>query len=268
MAMGNKMILLKPKLKTPILFTHIPKCGGTSVEVALQNTFQIPAPRLNFEALRRVNLRLNNRGNLSQMTEQAKWLLCYTAEQGAMYLGGHFPITVATLSYLRSLKPFIAVTLLREPYARLESNYIYRQIRLWELGFETYRPLITGQEEIFLQEQGQALCDFYDTDEGKYNLQLYTHMFGEGCYDLAQETLAAFDIVGVLEKMPWFTARLSHRLQKTITLQKLNQIEHRSYQSEVKTLKQLFQDGQIKSYLMERMGQDTHLYQRYLSKIA
>ncbi|MEA5553499.1 hypothetical protein VB713_21400 [Anabaena cylindrica UHCC 0172] len=258
---------LKPTLPVPILFTHVPKCAGTSIDKAFRDNFRIRGTRPDFEMLRRANIALTGQGSIADFGESATLLLLYAAQQGSTYLSGHFPINENALKYLKSLNPFFCITLLREPYSRLQSNYIYRKVRLWMLKYETAPNLENQGEEKFIIHQREELLKFYDSKEGRFQLSLYANMFGNGSYQEAKSTLKCFDVVGVVKHMNLFTNKLSSHLQQEFKVEHINKIDDKSYQNEARLLKLLFQDKLIEADIKTRLVNENDLYSWVLDNL-
>ncbi|MGM3308961.1 hypothetical protein ACSQ6I_23770 [Anabaena sp. WFMT] len=258
---------LKPTLPVPILFTHVPKCAGTSIDQAFRDQFRIVGTRPDFEMLRRANIALTGQGSLADFGESATLLLLYAAQQGSTYLSGHFPINDNALKYLKSLSPFFCITLLREPYSRLQSNYIYRKVRLWMLKYENAPNLEDQGDEKFIIHEREELLKFYNSNEGSFQLSLYANMFGRGSYQEAKSTLECFDVVGVVKHINLFTNKVSAHLQQKFNVEHMNKIDNKSYQNEANLLKLLFQDELIEAELKNRLVNENDLYSWVLDNL-
>jgi hypothetical protein len=263
----KKVEYLKPTLPVPILFTHVPKCAGTSIDKAFRDNFRILGTQPDFEMLRRANIALTSQGSLADFGKSATLLLLYAAQQGSTYLSGHFPINENAFKYLKSLNSFFCITLLREPYSRLQSNYIYRKVRLWMLKYETAPNLENQGEEKFIIHQREELLKFYDSKEGRFQLSLYANMFGSGSYQEAKSTLECFDVVGVVEHINLFTNKLSAHLQHKFNVEHLNNIGDKAYQKEANLLKLIFQDELIETELKTRLVSENDLYSWVLDNL-
>jgi hypothetical protein len=250
---------LKSTLPVPLLFTHVPKCGGTTIDKNLRRTFRISKSSPDFETLRHINIKLFNQGSLAHLSKSATLLLLYAAEKGSTYLGGHFPIDTASLNHLKSSKNFSCITILREPYSRLVSNYIYRKVRCWTLGY-ILPPSSTLVEKSFVDREKKEILDFYESDEGKFQLSIYSKMFGSGSYENARETIKQYDIVGTLDRIDRFGENLSKLLGKKIKIQHLNKIKEQPYQKEVELLKKIFREQEIYRELQSKLYEEKQFY--------
>lgn len=119
-----------------IVFVHIAKCGGISIDTALRSVFASPGqPRINRNAA--INTSLKNFtqdcespensarfGDLHSHTIQM--LVNYHLELNWSYISGHTAVTSELLAKYANKNNF--VTVLREPIARFISHYIYTKL--------------------------------------------------------------------------------------------------------------------------------------------
>jgi hypothetical protein len=250
---------MKPRLPTRLLFVHIPKCGGQSVENAVRNKFRIGNPQPDFEILRRANILLENKGELDSLEKPATLLLLYFAEIGAEYLSGHYPITPDIIDYLKCSKAFYSVTILRSPFERLVSNYVYRKVRLWMLGYEEKSD--ADNPDLFVRQEREDLTKFYNSNEGSFQLNIYTRMLGGGDLELAKKTLLKFDLIGNTDEVDRFSRELSKKLGHEVKVNHLNRLSDRPFQKEVKLLKSIFEDERIKHDLVHKLRHEIELYE-------
>ncbi len=197
--------------KTPIVFMHLPKTGGTSLDSALSAFFLHGGePNVHLTAVRGSG-RLLTAATGDGLVGCRDWVqlmnavVCYKMACNAPYISGHFQLTEALIREAPSAYRF--VTLLREPVERWISNYIYSRIRLAQDGIREVPDDLAGElQEVLRSERGIA--------GGRTYLTSLTgaRSAGEGArpemIEAAKRTLEAFDAVGVLEQIDRFEGRL------------------------------------------------------------
>lgn len=225
---------LAPRGREPrIVFFHVPKCGGTSVEHALIDAIERRQP------LRRTNMfHLDphasrvaaERAGLPLEQHREHVLLYVLGLRNLAYVGGHFPVSQRALALKAPGDVF--VTVLRHPYGRFLSNYYYNRFK-------------TGDRAHFGIEQD--LEDWLGTEEARYaaaalvrafagDRRLWSDRPSQASDDLwrsgveaAVETVRQFDVVGDIGDLGAFAEALKHRAGLRIAIEHRMKSPRRDY---------------------------------------
>lgn len=113
-----------------VVFTHIPKCGGTSVHTAMQASFGVKdQPRVHPVAARMAGQLIIRETNpvafLEQNAQYLSYLLCYHLNLNWRLVSGHLPVNKTVLERYVNHK---FVTILREPLERWKSHYLFNKM--------------------------------------------------------------------------------------------------------------------------------------------
>lgn len=204
------------------IFVHVPKCGGTTIEKALNKFYYgknrplfsrlETEPNINFrsfmETLRIYSDNQNTQNNNDyQGLSQA--LLAYKMSRSSTLLSGHFTISEILLANFSHDYSFI--TILRDPSDRWISNYIYSRIRLSQKGLRN--------EVKSLKDE---LLFFIESDSAKEEGSIYSFYFGEkkrmdfpasdNTLNQAINNLSMFNIIGFLDSIDDFKKKLENNL--------------------------------------------------------
>jgi hypothetical protein len=126
----RKLTVLNP----PLVFLHVPKCGGTAVEKAIQWYSIRHSARLDVEALRhavRLPCHSSIPGGMTLTSKDcfphAVAIVAYHLFRGDDYVHGHFPVSRSILDRFGTTHQFM--TVLRDPVERWISNYRFDKVR-------------------------------------------------------------------------------------------------------------------------------------------
>lgn len=192
-------------LGKPVVYIHAPKCGGTTIGSALRLRYAYSQATIPLPQSTAITRRLwpDATGNeaIYREHEVRDVLMADHLRKGVKCLSAHIRFNPA----LRRTAPgYTFATLLREPTSRFISHYYYSLRRFPET------------------ERARSIDDFLDTAEalryGSMYLFYFSMKFQAEAVPLAEhitsarENLASFDLVGTLENLDTFQARLESKL--------------------------------------------------------
>lgn len=180
-----------------IFFLHVPKCGGSSIRNAIENSFNFSSRTKNN------NFHLEDTAAVSAANTLEKPIIEYKrdflnycmAHKSYRYISGHFAYSEKAMqAYGDQWKH---VTLLRDPVAKWFSQYFYNRHK---------------QKDHYKLDC--SLEDFLKTDGAVRLGRNYSYLLVDGisseaaatddAIDQAIKNLEKFSLVGVLEELDWF----------------------------------------------------------------
>lgn len=180
-----------------IFFLHIPKCGGTSLRLAVENAFNFPKDSKNSDFHLDV-MALDSAAHAVEkpIVELKREVLNYCmAHKSYRYISGHFAYSDKAMQAYGDDWHYI--TLLRDPVSKWFSQYFFNRHK----NNDHYKLDCTLEE-------------FLTTDEAKHLGRNYSYLLVDGisseeaatdaAISQAIKNLEKFALVGVLEKLDWF----------------------------------------------------------------
>lgn len=221
--------LIRGSLNQKIFFSHIPKCGGTSINKAIKNcylTLDITKDnclahanaKATFDTAQRNIDQTSSHFNLTDDYPALKLredlLLYYMCQEDVKYISGHIPFSARAYQYFPNKYAF--VTVLRDPVKRWISAYFYNRYRQ-----EGHRKIETDLEPYMKSEFGKSRGYAYvkfvggPNEEGDYT--------SEQAITRAKENLHKFTVVGCLEYKQDFVKQFEKQFGRRLKIGISNQ---------------------------------------------
>lgn len=263
--MKNKytiLLAMREKLKSGLLghhviFHHVPKCGGTSLNRALRLRYMLSqAPIMAnstvramesfFESFEEHPLEFHHQVHLFR-----KQMLHYYMSADIAFITGH--VGFCDVAYQNYRNRYKFITVLRHPVDRFISDYMDLSVRgasYYKTGLDIEAYLQTDEARI----RARTLGIYFSSAR-----KIATKMDADD-YALAAENLAKFDLVGFVDQMGEFNQQLNRLLGVKIKIGH----ENRSI-ADPSRKKQAFSDSVI-DRINEMCAQDVALYEAIRSK--
>lgn len=217
------------RLEKPLVFVHVPKCGGNSIVDAIRRDFRLRHQWINHERIGTVAAMLDRttyaRGTwlLDQTSLNHFYtVLAYYLQGGESFVSGHVGVSKAILDGFSETHIFL--TVLRDPVERWISHYRYNKLNRSGPGELPRRD--------FEGDLAEELDRYINSPIGRERGRMFTWMLGGGAANegigspaavaLAKENLARFHVVGLIEDTDSITRQLSRYCGRRLRIPRRN----------------------------------------------
>ncbi len=187
--------------RRPLAFIHVPKCGGTSMEIALKTALGPGAQLTGITSFSHdpvAALRSSEILSTDYREYSEDLLPYYLAKKRARYVCGHWALRDSVYEAFRERWDF--VLLLRDPVKRFISNYFFNRYKA-----EDHFRIHTGLSDFLGTERaenyGRAFLRYLVPDSYSFGDTVSSELV-----DSAVARLARYRIVGVLENLDGMAA--------------------------------------------------------------
>ncbi|GEK08872.1 hypothetical protein [Pseudoalteromonas peptidolytica] len=265
-------ITVTPITNTPVAkraaYIHIGKCGGSAIDNALRKALATPEDaRLCRDtsiaaSMTNFGQALDSLDSQCRFSEhhliQLQGLLRYFLSLERHYVSGHWGVNHDILSTYRDVH---FITMLRDPIARLKSNYIFNKLTNNlpvmppnnfsndDLIAEANTILFSTRGWQMANTQSAFICGRYPATPDEAKAQ-HTRFI---------ENLACFGLVGFLDNLNAFSDKFTQQFNRPLDIKVHNatesQISHET-QKVVDTLQEYFRSKEIKTHLAKLCEQE------------
>ena len=214
---GNPPKALADKIhERGIVFVHVPKCAGSSVEAALRPHYRLSRklidPEISFEAAAKelgLTADDSNRHHILQRaSEMRRTLLHFHLAQGVKCLTGHAPLGPRTIQAFAPSHDF--VTLLRDPVERFKSHLAYNLN-----GGGGHGGINEGLDEFLRRPRARTMGALYVKYFSGESME--ADFSDSRLIEAAKENLSQMAVIGFVEDMDNFaddlTCLTTHRVE-------------------------------------------------------
>ncbi|MEE8601608.1 sulfotransferase family 2 domain-containing protein [Euzebya tangerina] len=200
----------------PIVFFHLPKCGGTSVRIALRNRLSALGTGTSIAELDSAATRIvSERSGQSLLAVRQAWLDYQLARSDVQLVAGHVPWSPTVMHGDRSR---VLVTLLRDPTEHLLSGYYFNRDK--------------ADSDHFGIPDSTTLGEYLDSPQAASSGAMFVSYFtdpafrgdpsSEAAIEAAIRNLDSVDVVGVLEDLDAWLEQLQRRTGVTLRVERRN----------------------------------------------
>lgn len=188
-----------------IVFIHVPKCGGTSVDFALRRAYPFNRLRVNAEGSGKAAHALwpdgepTIRDGLGAASEIRTNVLKYALGCGYSCITGHAPLATGMIEGFSASHDFI--TILRDPVSRFKSHYRYSH-NTGRHG-DIVEPIDAFLDTPRARDLGRLFIKYYGL------VDIYKPFDEMAAIESSKQTLNQMSAVGFVDRMDNFSARVA-----------------------------------------------------------
>jgi len=190
-----------------IMYSHIPKCGGSSVATSIRNIYGFWSG-LRGQKLYRIDTTASAKAasfSDKSLFEFRKELLVYQFEKSRLqFITGHVGVDEAIMNKFCDNWNF--VTVLRDPVERWYSEYYYNRYKDSD-HFQTDLPIEDYISNVG-KRRGHKYVTFFSEKEKNFEERIRE----------AKEVLSNFDLVGFLDNLPRFKKKFKNLFKRKLTI--------------------------------------------------
>ncbi len=247
-----------------IVFVHVPKCAGTSVDAALRSHIS-PShygrihPIACRKAAQAVISAESPESFFDRYPRYQAFLLRYHLNVDLPFVSGHLPIQASILDDYSTSYSF--VTVLRDPVDRWISHYLFNKM--------TFEDPIVPPSRTSTLSPAEELEDILSSWRGWQLGHMYTVFFSGSCPTIertgeavasACSNIERFLAVGFVDNMTQFSQQLEPLLHAPLTIPHTNALADVADDADLfETVRSLFDDT-VRNRVHELCTDDYHVY--------
>jgi len=197
----------------PVVFHHVPKCGGTSISHALRVKYLFScitiAPASSIKTIEILNKGLDEENIIAQMFRFREQKLIYNLFESTHCIQGHIRFSDAAYDCFHGNYKFI--TTMRDPVSLFISQYFYNLTS----GEERWRPNISIDEFLTTQRAKNlgSLFSIYFS-----GLPYQQNPSSNDALERAKKNIEKLDVIGFVDDMEDFKSQVQNALNITIRI--------------------------------------------------
>lgn len=207
-------------LDDDIVFVHVPKCAGITVDSAIRRTYR-SVWEFEGKGIRRLHPGAADR--VGDLYEESNWtvresvIAYHLAEPDTRYVSGHFQVSSTLLE--RFADEFAFVTLLRDPVARWISHFTYNKYTPKDHRYHIHQDIETFLETDRARGIGQIFLSYFT---GTGEMDPVEQRESDAVRKAARENLSRFEVIGFVEEMDGFRRQFEEAFDAEIKLMRRN----------------------------------------------